>query len=1546
MARRHSFLRALGWLGKLLLGLVIFVLMALDVAFIALELPVGQRLVLDRVNRLLASQFRGTLRLDSVRDVDFAGARGVQATLFDPEGREIAQLRGVDSTIDLFALLESLVKKGPLRVHVRTAEIADGAVLLVTDARDELTIATSFEPRNPRPEHAEPGTEVDFELRSLRIHHNWVRGAIGEVPVDADLTELDAALGYDPRGFSLDVTRARLAARGLPQAADPEGVVSGTLLAPEAGGVEAAVEFDGKARGVPLVLAARLANDGLAARLEVPHADPGAVHELIPELMPRDPARAVVVLAGSWQKADFSAELATGKSELSVSGDAQLKPRFELGAKLSAKALDLEALHPELPALRSDAVATVALRKSPGRRLEGDLNLATRRLTLGGKRFPDALLDADLRDDVVSGTLRLPAAGPDNHLNFRVAGLFDHGALDVHASARVKLEDLRKVAALPPDLRGTGSGWVRGRIDRKRRVVDASVAGEFAQLFVADTSARRGVFEADVTGPLDNPRLSLKARFDGVARPHLELERVDVDANGPLTQTRLRVEAREAKGRYLSARADVDLSRQIARNIDVDVKDGGVGLRAQAKSVALRDRGVVVDRMRIEGAGDLELSVRALPGATLIQGKGRDVNLGRIARLLGVETRIASGGASFDVDLRVAGRNIDGRANARIQRALIGGIGPVDASLDFESAAGKIDAEATVSMKPALDLTFRADALRFGNPGPSLAGLKRASGHIELDASADLGELPEHVLELLPVGRARGKLRLALDAARRDPAASADLRLYMDSAGLELEGESSAAPIQDREEAIRRKPWRLAELDANVELRVVGGNANSSLLAMIRDRRGSLIDLQAAAPLTLEDVLAGGLRERIADLPVEARVAVPRRKLSDLPALLRPTYVAGTLALEAETRGPLSNPNLGLDFRVDDLRSKDPNRRFSLDFRTRARYVEHHAEVVLEASNRGQPLAQVRAWGDGKLADFARGENFVASGRALLRGVPLAALPILRERQVRGKLFGDVAIDDIGKDGKARASLSTRDLKFGALTVQGAKLDLRAENGQLHAKANIDHTGGYARADIDSGILWGQRPMLEIDNTRPLDAKIKAKDFRAAVLLPFVHDIFSELDGKLNADLHFRKTEGKTEVLGKADFDDGTLQVPAVGQEFRRVHARARAEPGGVLKIDDATAHALTGKIRAAAAARFEGLSLQAMNAKVQVAQKNQVPVTSQGVVLGEAWGTADMNLRREPERNTTRVAIKVPSFHLELTQVARSELQQLDDPERVHIGVQLDAGKFRALPLQPLHESPDRESRLVFDIELGNDVWVRRGTTVRAKLSGRLKVSVQERILARGQIELSKGMIDVQGKRFEVERGIITFKNEDPSNPLVVATARWDSPDGFRVFADYTGRAKNGKLTLRSEPPLSQDEILSLLLFGAPDGSFGVETGVPGQPGTEESGKGQEAALAVGVAGGAATQGLNRAIGDLTTLDVTTRVDTTYGDPRPQVVVQLTRRLAAQLSYAVGDPPPGQTPDRTFLTLDLRLGTRWSLATTFGDRGASMLDLLWRYRY
>ena len=121
--------------------------------------------------------------------------------------------------------------------------------------------------------------------------------------------------------------------------------------------------------------------------------------------------------------------------------------------------------------------------------------------------------------------------------------------------------------------------------------------------------------------------------------------------------------------------------------------------------------------------------------------------------------------------------------------------------------------------------------------------------------------------------------------------------------------------------------------------------------------------------------------------------------------------------------------------------------------------------------------------------------------------------------------------------------------------------------------------------------------------------------------------------------------------------------------------------------------------------------------------------------------------------------------------------------------------------------------------------------------------------------------------------------------------------------------------------------------MFGTPDGSFGA--GSSGTLGT-----------AVGVAGTTAAKGLNRALSDITDIDVSARIDTSTGAARPELVLQVSSRVAAKVTQALGEPSPGQSPDRTFLTLDLRLASTWSLSTMIGDRGASAVDLIWRKRY
>ncbi len=100
-------------------------------------------------------------------------------------------------------------------------------------------------------------------------------------------------------------------------------------------------------------------------------------------------------------------------------------------------------------------------------------------------------------------------------------------------------------------------------------------------------------------------------------------------------------------------------------------------------------------------------------------------------------------------------------------------------------------------------------------------------------------------------------------------------------------------------------------------------------------------------------------------------------------------------------------------------------------------------------------------------------------------------------------------------------------------------------------------------------------------------------------------------------------------------------------------------------------------------------------------------------------------------------------------------------------------------------------------------------------------------------------------------------------------------------------------------------------------------------------------------MAGGFATEGLNKVLDDVTDLEIRTRVDTSSStNPRPELEVQISQEIAARIAYVLGELAPGQSPDRTYATIDWNFRPEWSLETTVGDKQSTTLDMIWERRY
>jgi translocation and assembly module TamB len=426
----------------------------------------------------------------------------------------------------------------------------------------------------------------------------------------------------------------------------------------------------------------------------------------------------------------------------------------------------------------------------------------------------------------------------------------------------------------------------------------------------------------------------------------------------------------------------------------------------------------------------------------------------------------------------------------------------------------------------------------------------------------------------------------------------------------------------------------------------------------------------------------------------------------------------------------------------------------------------------------------------------------------------------------------------------------------------------------------------------------------------------------------------SELDGKLDANIRADLEGGQPRLSGSASLAEGVLHLPTVGQRFSDISAKVAITPDSV-RIDDVVVRGLSGGFKAQAEAQLRGLSPISAKANVSIDEDDKLPLTVEGESIGDAWGKIETTFRVDEANKVNELAVDMKKFHVELPAAPPQGIQDLNQAEHVRVGYWRQDKEFVPIPLQPLEEpSAPSEYTTVVTVDLG-EMWVEKGDQVEVGVGGKIVAKLGPELDVTGKIETKRGELDISGKKFEIERGTVTFTGGPPDTPIISAVARYDSPAGYTVYAEYTGTASEGKLTLRSEPPLSQDEILTLLMFGTPDGSFGA--------GSEG---GSDLATAVSVAGGTAAQGLNRALSKVTDLDVSARVDTSTGAPRPELVLQLTPRVAARVTQALGEPTPGQSPDRTFVTLELRIASAWALSTMVGDRGATAFDLIWRRRY
>ena len=1538
-----------------------------------------------QVNNALDGLFLGRPHIESVARLGLTGVEGANATIFDADRHAVLIVRGVNVRLAVMPLIWAMVvhPRVPLTINLLQVTVDHAEVWLIDAGHGVPTLGVAFLPRHTNSSVNSPPIPT-IHIRSIAVSRAWVHGQLASAPViDADIEHASARLDIVAARLRLQLNRADLHTRRLPSGMDLVGVAGGIMdlpIAAPAGassgaGAGASITdivahawYNGQLAGSRINTTFDWDAGKIAASLDAPHIESASVARLTPELNLRDPLILRATAQGTLSSIAFeiqalvdeparrAASMPPRPATLVIMGHAALGQAKVIDAELRAQHVNLADLRDNAPESGLDGVAHVKLMYSQWGAITGQYDLSTQPGVISGTQIPAFVLQGSLNPKpaqafATNGHAQILEPGAATTIEYSVTLTPKSKVPVVAIESFTAVSNPKRLRTLANGLRVQGSIKTSAHFWPTDGRWNAHLQARLRDIQHARLSAGSIELRVEAAGGQIVPSGSVHMHARDVNVATQTFRTLDLVAHGTLTRSLLVMRILRDDAQQFNLTTELGLAPTVhAHDIRLALPADKGEIAVSVDDIGSTGGALHIDALHLEGAGTADASLTLGHEIEQLDVSTESFDWVRIARLLGLKLPVRSGTVTLAAHYANSGEESRGTLQGRASQVDLGPYHDANVNVDLMLSRGLVSGVVAAQLAPDSNLSISVRSFPINHVDRPNLVLSSRDFSLSLRAAMNLATLLPWIRRLdVPLERASGTVLLELSAlgpshVREQPQISARIA----TRSLQLAGQC-AAPTPTGTRAIIQdaRVWSLRDIDGNIDLSIAGVRPSAVASAQLYDEHGLLVEVRASADLppgTWHTLRVAGSEARV--MPLAAHISVRGRPLQDLAPVFWTQSLRGVASVEVELGGTLDDPQLVVDGTVRHFapvtNRSSTNEQPELDLSVHADGSLHRGKVRIAAQQQSATVGSLQANWNGDLSRLAgatpnqaspvQGDVFVR-----LRRFPLGALPPFRDRQMFGAATGNVDFRNWGLNASLVGKLEIERLQIGRVVIDRSLVAVNGVDGQLVASARLTgRSSGTLDANVTTKMTWADRCLPIIDPH--VTGGFRAKHLQLGLVSPFLNGSVNELAGAVDANLGFTLDQGIARMEGQATLSNGVLQIPSIGQRFDSIRALAKVHDG-TLNIDDIQARGLTGRVTGNARVKLDGLSPTSGDMHLGVSRDEQIPITIEGQAMGDAWGRIDAIFNRHRATNTTNFRVDVPELHFDLPDVDPKDLQTLDLASNVRIGARRSDGYFASLPLQALATDAQAAGEtLVVDVHLGNSVWIQKGPGIKVQLTGDLLASMAEKTTLEGRLELRGGRLDVSGKTFEVERGTVSFNRDDAGNPSINATARWNSPAGYSVYAEYVGSVQKGELKLRSEPALSADKVLGLLMFGTPDGTLGTS-------GSQNQGS-ESASAAVGIAGDTAVKGLNKAVAGLTKLDISARLDTSAGDARPELDAQLTPRVTVRMTRAIGEPAAGQSPDRTYLTIELRLLRAWSLSAVVGDHGGSGLDLLWRRRY
>jgi hypothetical protein len=1512
--------------------LVVFAASAALAVLIHVNSPLERRLITTLIPPLLASELKGSFELDSIERIERTGVvfRGFRAR--DPRGREVIRATTIRVEANLVELLSALLL-GPRRLSIvlEQVQIASAEAWVYDDTGAGIpSIAEAFTPRGPSTGRGRP---VRLAIRAIDIERVRGRGSVAGLPVlTAELALVRGWLRVSEAGVDLSFQRFSTKVDGLPRA-QAKGIGSLRLLEP--GFLRAS--FDGTYGALSFTSRLRKDDDQLRLTLNLPRAKPEELRGLLGAYPLVDDIALSAEVAGALPHLVASTRLEVGQGVVLGSGTVDLAGGLRASVDVDARRVNVRSLVPGAPPTELDLVLALDYESSKqGPMLAIDAEIEP--TVLGEFAVPPLTVTGRYAAERFVGRVLLEEPGFPLHVAFDAR---NDGVIDFKARSRGL--ELSAVPRLRRALDVGGRADFDARAHIEKGSLDADLELSVGNFHYGNIRADRAALKGSARGRLSDWQaleLDLSLTASSVALGGASLSRMTAKINGPLRAPLVRAAASDLHGGSLAAEGVVAISDGGVRLTEPKLEAQREGLRASGRAalasvdgrrIELRELALHVEGPAQNGvptSGDLSGTIVYERDLLELDARAQGLDLAAARTLLGLGPGSIAGKLGFEAQIVIARDLRRGKLTARLDDGVVGPTRGVTATAEasLEGTALVVDAGATFENLGELRARVRGEVA--GNPLEPRA-FREMTGEATLDViRVELGALGALAGKgRLPAlrGAAGGQITLRRTDATELP--SAALVGYTDGFGIDVPREG--------------EPLRVDDVDLRFGVNVQGGSGETDATLKLVDTKATLATLSLQTVIDVERLLSAPERAVVAikALPISGKLRVEERNVDSLPEPLRPKGVSGILKLEANLAGSLWGPDVFARASLEGLELTSVRSERPLDVCTSLGYS--HAERRFAGSGEiflsreagvcaGRRL--VRYAVDGRLvpelgSTLGRLEGTLV---AELERLPLEALPGLGDEGLSGLSSGTLSLSRGHGPPVVFARFELEGTRVHGVPIGDGTLDVRSNDRAIAARLKLAHeqsqleATGLALLDTSSAL-----PIIDLDE--PIGARITAQDVDAVILLPFTRSVFSEIGGRLDAELDLlvgpsTSADGPPggRVSGRAALRNGTLQLAGLGLHLNSVELVARAEPQGKeTRITVEALEARAGRRRERVRVRngkvwLDGVRIARAEGTVEA---NDLPLLLEGV--SQATATTRQGIGFSLLRTPTQMeaTFDVPYLSVTLPQSSARGVISLAENRSIEV-------------LQPLGE-PKRAGGeglpWLLKFQLGRDVKLTR-SDLELPLSGKMQVLLAEKTEITGDLELAPGgRIQVSGKTFVIDSGEAHFDTGDPANPRLRVSATWRAPDGTIVIADVSGNYQQARLRLSSDPPRSEQDIYALLLGGTGSGGEG------GDP--TATGAGVGADLLGSLLVNTPLRQVEFRAGSEQLTDQ--RSYSTY-----TAAVPISDEVWFEGSYkSLNTSDPTQERDAFSGTIDWRFRRNWSLRTEVGTIGTG-LDLVWQYRY